>query len=82
MAGVTVLTLTGSPCSVVPFGSKKKAPTVSPAQAPPFEPMIPASCRPELKTYWSGVPLGQNPPPMVDELVESTQTRPSVARPQ
>ena len=44
--------------------------------------MTPAICRPELKMYWSGVPLGQKPPPMVDELVESTQTWPSEVRPQ
>ena len=45
-------------------------------------PMMPAICRPELNTYWSAVPLGQNPPPIVDELVESTQIWPVVARPQ
>ncbi len=73
---------TSSPCSVVPFGSKKKPPTVSPAQTPPSGPMMPATWRPELKTYWSAVPFGQKPPPMVEELVESTQTRPSDARPQ
>src|SRR3954452_1184715 len=67
---------------MVPFGSKKKAPVVSPAHSGlASAPMMPAICSPELNTYWSAVPLGQNPPPMVDELVESTQTSPVVARP-
>src|SRR6185503_8940805 len=61
----------------------KKAPVVSPAHSGlASAPMMPAICRPELNTYWSAVPLGQNPPPMVEELVESTHTSPVVARPQ
>ena len=43
---------------------------------------MPATCMPELNTYWSGVPLGQKPPPMVEELVESTQTSPLDVSPQ
>ena len=48
------------PCCVVPLGSKKNAPVVSPAQAHPrVSWMAPAACRPELKTYCCGEPLGQ-----------------------
>jgi hypothetical protein len=43
---------------------------------------MPAICIPELNTYWSAVPLGQNPPPIVDEFVESTQISPVLERPQ
>ena len=31
-------------------------------------PTTPAIWMPELKTYWSAVPLGQKPPPMVEEF--------------
>src|SRR6266576_517978 len=65
-----------SPCSVVPFGSKKNAPTVSPAHENPLMLgfTLPASCRPELKTYCSGVPLGKKPPPTVVDPCGSTHT--------
>ena len=43
----------------------------------------PAICRPELKTYWSAVPFGQKPPPMVDELGRvARRPRRSELRPQ
>src|SRR6185437_8794435 len=66
-----------------PRGLNSCAPVVSPAHSAfASEPMIPASCKPELNTYWSAVPLGQNPPPIVDELRESTQISPVVEMPQ
>src|SRR5438445_3934534 len=64
----------------------KKAPVVSPAQAkaglPPGKRITPASCRPVLKMYWSGVPLGQKPPPTTGELFGSTQSSPMLLMPQ
>ena len=54
------------PWTVVPLASKKNAPAVSPAHGPPSAPMVPATCRPDLNTYWSRVVRGQYPPPMVD----------------
>src|SRR2546425_7213615 len=61
----------------------KKAPTVSPAQAnAAVDGIVPASCRPELKMYWSGVPLGQKPPPTTGELVGSTHSSPMLLMPQ
>src|SRR2546426_12397132 len=64
----------------------KNAPVVSPAQAnaglPPGKRITPASCRPVLKMYWSGVPLGQNPPPTTGELLGSTQISPMLLMPQ
>src|SRR5436189_259547 len=61
----------GDPCIWSPRGSKKKAPIVSPVQANGFGPgaIIAANCSPELKTYWSGVPAGQNPPPLLGLLI-------------
>src|SRR2546427_940771 len=53
----------GSPMAWSPRGSKKKAPTVSllpTGCGNGLFLMIPASCSPELKMYWSGVPLGQD----------------------
>src|SRR2546427_6730130 len=41
----------------------------------------PASCRPELKMYWSGVPLGQKPPPPTGEPENATQTCPMLSMP-
>src|SRR5918999_1265664 len=65
-----------------PRGLKSCAPVVSPRHSTLASgPMIPATWIPELNTYWSAVPLGQNPPPMVDELVESTQISPVLASP-
>ena len=46
---------------------EEEGPVVSSAQGPPSAPTMPAIWRPELKTYWLAVPLGQNPPPMVEE---------------
>src|SRR5438445_13125224 len=61
----------------------KKAPTVSPAQAnAAVDGIVPASCRPELKMYWSGVPLGQKPPPTTGELCGSTHSSPMLLMPQ
>src|SRR5712692_10782282 len=61
----------------------KNAPTVSPAQLKPaLGGIVPPSCRPELKMYWSGVPFGQNPPPTTGELVGSTHTSPMLLIPQ
>src|SRR5437660_3864509 len=61
----------------------KNAPIVSPAQAnPALLGIVPASCSPELKMYWSGVPLGQNPPPTTGELVGSTHSSPILLMPQ
>src|SRR5262245_61281128 len=73
---------TSSPWTVVPFGSNRKPPAVSRAQGPPSAPMMPASCKPELKTYWSAEPLGQKPPPATDDPVESVQMFPTDASPQ
>src|SRR5688572_33369466 len=42
----------------------------------------PASCRPELKMYWFGLPLGQNPPPRTGEFVGSTHSSPRLLMPQ
>src|SRR5213082_1573517 len=72
-----------SPFSCVPLGSSKNAATVSLAHANPVAlPRMPATCRPEPKTYWSGVPLGQKPPPTVVEPFGSTQMWPKLSRPQ
>src|SRR5690242_5248959 len=73
----------GSPSAWSPRGSMKNAPTVSPAQVnPALAGIVPPSCRPELKMYWSGVPFGQNPPPTTGEFVGSTQTSPMLLIPQ
>src|SRR2546425_5872142 len=73
----------GSPSAWSPRGSMKNAPIVSPAQAnPALLGIVPASCRPELKMYWSGVPLGQKPPPTTGELVGSTHSSPMLLMPQ
>jgi hypothetical protein len=75
--------VTASPCTWVPRASKKYAPVVSPAQANPAAgDTMPASCRPELKMYWSGVPLGQKPPPRIGEFVGSTHSSPRLLMPQ
>src|SRR6266550_3643143 len=72
-----------SPFSWVPLGSSKKAVVVSPAHLnPDVGSTIPETCMPDPKTYWSGVPLGQNPPPTVVEPFGSTQTCPRASRPQ
>src|SRR5260370_243235 len=64
-------------------GSMKNAPSVSPAQAKPAVlGMVPASCKPALKLYWSGVPLGQNPPPTTGDPVGSTHSSPMLLMPQ
>src|SRR5712675_2329025 len=68
-----------SPVVWSPRGSKKNAPTVSPGQLnvavlPPG--MIAAIWRPALKMYWSGLPLGQKPPPSTGLLVGSTHDSP------
>src|SRR5689334_3603206 len=61
----------------------KNAPTVSPAHVnPALGGIVPPSCRPELKMYWSGVPFGQNPPPTTGELFGSTHTSPMLLMPQ
>src|SRR5215218_1311834 len=66
-----------------PRGLKNCAPVVSPRHSGLASgPMRPATWIPELNTYWSAVPLGQKPPPIVDELVESTQISPVLERPQ
>src|SRR5438309_9135874 len=73
----------GSPSAWSPRGSMKNAPTVSPAQEKPaLVETCPASCRPELKMYWSGVPLGQKPPPTTGELCGSTHSSPMLLMPQ
>src|SRR5438477_5479714 len=72
-----------SPFSWVPLGSSKNAAVVSFDQASPAVfAMMPATCIPDPKTYWSGVPLGQNPPPTVVDPLGSTQTWPSASSPQ
>src|SRR6266576_1594101 len=72
-----------SPFSWVPLGSSKKAAVVSPAHLnPDVGSTIPETCMPDPKTYWSGVPLGQNPPPTVVEPFGSTQMWPKLSRPQ
>src|ERR1041385_8778315 len=74
---------TCSPCWVVPFGSKKKAPVMSPAHSKPAAlSTMPAAWSPELNTYCWGEPLGQKPPPIVEDPDESTQTSPVAERPQ
>src|SRR5215510_1640143 len=61
----------------------KYAPTVSPAHAnPALAGIVPASCRPVLKMYWSGELLGQNPPPTTGEPPGSTQILPRLLMPQ
>src|SRR6267143_7074055 len=62
----------------------KNAPIVSPDQGNPGMPagMVPASCKPALKLYWSGVPLGQKPPPTTGEPVGSTHSSPILLMPQ
>src|SRR5260370_38180484 len=56
---------------------------VPPAQATPAVlGIVPASCKPALKLYWSGVPLGQNPPPTTGEPVGSTHSSPMLLMPQ
>src|SRR6058998_2295776 len=75
----------GSPIAWSPRGSKKKAPTVSllpTGCGNGLFLMIPASCKPELKMYWSGVPLGQKPPPTTGELLGSTHSSPILLMPQ
>src|SRR5438046_6202472 len=73
----------GSPWAWSPRGSMKNAPTVSPAQLNPAPgETCPASCNPELKMYWSGVPLGQKPPPTTGELFGSTHSSPMLLMPQ
>src|SRR5437879_2986540 len=73
----------GSPWAWSPRGSMKNAPTVSPAQLNPASGVTcPASCNPELKMYWSGVPLGQKPPPTTGELFGSTHSSPILLMPQ
>src|SRR5438552_10850248 len=72
-----------SPFSCVPLGSSKNAAVVSFDQASPAVfAMMPATCIPDPKTYWSGVPLGQNPPPTVVDPLGSTQMWPKLSRPQ
>src|SRR6266513_3887915 len=72
-----------SPFSCVPLGSSKNAATVSLAHANPGAlARIPATWRPEPKTYWSGVPLGQKPPPTVVDPFGSTQMWPKLSSPQ
>src|SRR6266480_7201450 len=61
----------------------KNAPVVSPAhEKPAAGSTTPASCNPELKMYWSGVPLGQKPPPTTGELLGSTHSSPILLMPQ
>src|SRR6266516_4161395 len=75
----------GSPIVWSPRGSMKKAPVVSPLHEKPSAGEVdttPASCSPELKMYWSGVPLGQNPPPTTGELCGSTHSSPMLLMPQ
>src|SRR5213594_3758215 len=51
---------------------------VSPAQEKPDAGSTrPAIWSPELKMYWSGVPLGQKPPPPTGEPANATQVCPS-----
>src|SRR2546427_4682841 len=73
----------GSPMAWSPRGSKKKAPTVSllpTGCGNGLFLMIPASCSPELKMYWSGVPLGQKPPPPTGDPANATHTSPMLDR--
>src|SRR5512141_194898 len=68
---------------VVPLVSKKNAPVVSPAHAQPRVSWIePATCSPPSYTYCCGERIGQYPPPMVEEFVESTQISPAAESPQ
>src|SRR5260370_28971570 len=61
----------------------KNAPIVSPAHANPAAlGIVPASCKPALKLYWSGVPLGQKPPPTTGEPVGTTHSSPMLLMPQ
>src|SRR5436309_9917804 len=72
----------GFPISWSPRASKKNAPDVSPAQAKPaLADTTPATWSPELKMYWSGVPLGQKPPPPTGEPANATHTSPSFLSP-
>ena len=74
----------GSPIAWSPRGSKKKAPTVSllpTGCGNGLFLMIPASCSPELKMYWSGVPLGQKPPPPTGDPANATQISPMLSTP-
>src|SRR5437879_2495163 len=73
----------GSPWAWSPRGSMKNAPTVSPVHAKVgLGAIVPASCNPELKMYWSGVPFGQKPPPTTGELLGSTHSSPMLLMPQ
>src|SRR5438046_10642672 len=67
-----------------PRGSMKNAPVVSPAheKGKLAGSTCPASWNPELKMYWSGVPLGQKPPPTTGELLGSTHSSPMLLMPQ
>src|SRR5438046_10586999 len=67
-----------------PRGSMKNAPVVSPAheKGKLAGSTCPASWSPELKMYWSGVPLGQNTPPTTGELCGSTHSSPILLMPQ
>src|SRR5256885_13925598 len=72
-----------SPFSWVPLGSSKNAAVVSFDHAKPaVVPTMPATWIPEPNTYWSGVPLGQKPPPTVVDPFGSTQMWPKLSRPQ
>src|SRR6266550_7804967 len=75
----------GSPWAWSPRGSMKNAPTVSPRHAKASAGSVDttaASCKPELKMYWSGVPFGQKPPPTTGELLGSTHSSPMLLMPQ
>src|SRR5205809_7424539 len=74
----------GSLIAWSPRGSKKKAPTVSllpTGCGNGLFLMIPASCSPELKMYWLGVPLGQKLPAPTGDPACATDTSRKVSSP-